>query len=370
MKDPQSVPNRIVSLDQYRGYTVLGMFLVNFVGGFSAIKTGLPLLAHHHTYCSYADTIMPQFFVAAGFAYRLTFLRRRDTAGVTVACRTAIRRNFALLLIAALVYGFDGKYELWAQLQNAGIWGVLSTAFQRNFFQTLAHIAVTSLWILPVIGASVRVRIGYAIASGVLFHLLSVAWYYEWVLKRPGIDGGPLGFLTWTIPMIAGTLAYDVVTTRPATAVRSLLTMGAGLMLLGYGLSTLPGLIESRGDIAAAHWTAPPFVPPSEPVNIWTMSQRAGSVSYLTFGAGFGLAVLALFVLACDGWRWQSSLLRTLGNNALAAYILHDVVNTRLMTFIPKDSPLWLIFTGFALSLLICTAILRWMERRKLYLTL
>ncbi len=362
--------NRIVSLDQFRGYTVLGMFLVNFVGVFAAIKTGLPLLAHHHTYCSYADTIMPQFFVAAGFAYRLTFLRRRDTAGAAVAYRTAIRRNFALLLIAALVYGFDGKYESWAKLHDAGVWGVLSTAFQRNFFQTLAHIAVTSLWILPVIGTSARVRIGYAVASGVLFHLISVAWYYEWVLKRPGIDGGPLGFLTWTIPMIAGTLAYDIVTTRPATAVRSLLVMGAGLMLLGYGLSSMPGLIESRGALWTAHWTEPPFVPPTGPVHIWTMSQRAGSVSYLTFGAGFGLAVLGLFVFACDGRHWQSSLLCTLGNNALAAYILHDVVNNGIRRFIPEDSPLWLIFSGFTLSLLLCTAILRWMEHRKLFLTL
>lgn len=370
MNEPPPAPGRIVSLDQFRGYTVLGMFLVNFVGPFVAIKTGLPLLAHHNTYCSYADTIMPQFFIAAGFAYRLTFLRRRDTAGVTVAYRTAIRRSFALLLIAALVYGFDGKYESWAKLQNAGVWNVLNTAFQRNYFQTLTHLAVTSLWILPVIGASARVRIGYAIASAVLFHLLSVAWYYEWVLKRPGIDGGPLGFLTWTIPMIAGTLAFDLVTVRPTIAVRSLMAMGAGLMLLGYGLSTLPGLLDSHGDIAAVHWTEPPFVPPSRPVNIWTMSQRAGSVSYLTFGTGFGLAVLALFVVACDHRRWQWSVLHTLGNNALAAYILHDVVNHLIKTFTPKDSPLWLIFAGFAVSLLTCVAILQWMERRKLFLTL
>ena len=30
------------------------------------------------------------------------------------------------------------------------------------------------------------------------------------------------------------------------------------------------------------------------------MSQRTGSISYLTFSAGFSLAVYALFVLACD----------------------------------------------------------------------
>jgi hypothetical protein len=44
----------------------------------------------------------------------------------------------------------------------------------------------------------------------------------------------------------------------------------------------------------------PPFVMPTKPVNIWTMSQRAGSVSYLVFGGGFATALFAIFVCACD----------------------------------------------------------------------
>ena len=66
-------PSRLVSLDQFRGYTVLGMFIVNFVGGFASTHW---LLKHHNTFCSYAVTIMPQFFFAVGFAYRLTIVRR------------------------------------------------------------------------------------------------------------------------------------------------------------------------------------------------------------------------------------------------------------------------------------------------------
>jgi predicted acyltransferase len=69
---------RIVSLDQFRGYTVAGMLLVNFIGGFTAVPA---IFKHHNTYCSYADTIMPQFFFAVGFAYRLTFLRRAQADG-------------------------------------------------------------------------------------------------------------------------------------------------------------------------------------------------------------------------------------------------------------------------------------------------
>ena len=56
---------RIASLDQFRGYTVAGMLLVNFIGGFHEVGA---IWKHHNTYCSYADTIMPQFFFAVGFA--------------------------------------------------------------------------------------------------------------------------------------------------------------------------------------------------------------------------------------------------------------------------------------------------------------
>ena len=73
-----SPTGRIASLDQFRGYTVAGMLLVNFLGGFAAVPA---VLKHHNTYCSYADTIMPQFFFAVGFAYRLTFLKRLRDVG-------------------------------------------------------------------------------------------------------------------------------------------------------------------------------------------------------------------------------------------------------------------------------------------------
>ncbi len=75
-----SSPGRIVSMDQFRGYTVAGMFVVNFVGG---LRGRPEVMKHHngHPYFSYADTIMPSFMFAAGFSYRLTALRRLAQIG-------------------------------------------------------------------------------------------------------------------------------------------------------------------------------------------------------------------------------------------------------------------------------------------------
>jgi predicted acyltransferase len=366
--------SRLTSLDQFRGYTVAGMFLVNFVGSFEAIKASLPILKHHHTYCSYADTIMPQFFFAVGFAYRLTFLRRREKLGEQSAYWHVVTRSLGLLLVALIIHRLDGQYDSWSKLQEVGLWGVVSTAFQRNFFQTLTHIAVTSLWVMPVIAARPMWRIAYAIFSAVLFHALSEWWYYDWVMQRPGIDGGPLGFLTWTIPLIAGTLAYDWVAAAKSPPIVRLMFAGIVVMAIGYGLSCVNLLTPPNDVPVSSDWKSilnePPFVPPSRPVNIWTMTQRGGSVSYLTFGAGFSFAIYALFVLACDIGKMQIGVFRTLGTNALVGYILHSLVNQTIKPFIPKDSPLWYVMSGFAVSFAICYLVLRHLEKQRIFLRL
>jgi predicted acyltransferase len=378
---------RLASLDQFRGYTVLGMFVVNFVGSFAVVEQWLPLLKHHHTYVSYADTIMPQFFFAVGFAYRMTFLRRVQTDGPAAAYGHAIRRIMALLVVALIVHGLGSVPAAWSQFEEIGFWRAIAPGLKRNFFQTLTHIAVTSLWIMPVIAARPTTRVLFAVASAAAFHGMSESWYYEWVNASPkGIDGGPLGFLTWTIPMIVGTLAYDSMAHRatqsPSTnslrsdlaTVSKLLGWGAAIMLVSYAISCANRFTPPNHISPEAGWQTaliePPFVPPSRPVNVWTMSQRSGSVSYLTFGAGFSLAVYAFFVWACDIGPLSLGVFRTLGTNALAAYILHDLVAAAIHPLVPHDSPLWVVALALALFLGICYAMLRYMERHRLFLKL
>jgi predicted acyltransferase len=367
------VTPRLVSLDQFRGYTVLGMFLVNFVGGMAAVPA---ILKHHHTYLSYADTIMPQFFVAVGFAYRLTWLRRRETDGLRFAALRTIRRNLGLILLGLVIYHLDGKAESWAKLVELGPWGVLTQGFQRNPFQTLTHIGVTALWVLPVIGASAGWRVAFMIASAGLHVWLSHAGYYDWVMNRPGIDGGPLGFLTWTVPMLVGSLACDLVLRNMdgGRGAGKLFAWGIALALLGYGLACLnrvtpPNALPESWAIADLS-VEPPFVPPSQPINIWTMSQRAGSVSYLVCSTGLALMLLAVFRVACDAWRWRSRYLELLGQHALAGYIIHELVSGLVKPYTPRDAPLAYLGLMFAVYLGIVSLFLRHLDRHKLFLRL
>jgi predicted acyltransferase len=373
----ESSPSRIVSLDQFRGYTVLGMFLVNFVGSYAAVRATLPVLGHHHTYFSYADSIMPQFFFAVGFAYRFTFLRRAGTRGLTSAYGHALRRNAALLLVAFVVHSVGSNWQSWSDQSQLD--AVLLRWAKQDLFQTLTHIAVTSVWVMPVIAARPGVRVAFAVASGLLHLGLSYAFYYRWVNTPPnGVDGGPLGFLTWTVPLLAGSVAYDAWAADPdrVRVFRRVFGWGVVVMGLGYGLSCLhlapADQDEGRYRVTVAA-VEPPLVhvaakPPTN--DLFTMSQRSGSLTYLTFGAGFALAAYALFVLACDVGRWQLGIFRTLGTNALAGYILHGLVNAAVKPFVPKDGPLWYALAGCAVSIGICYVLLRGLEKQRLYLKL
>jgi peptidoglycan/LPS O-acetylase OafA/YrhL len=100
------------------------------------------------------------------------------------------------------------------------------------------------------------------------------------------------------------------------------------------------------------------------------MSQRTGSVAYLTFSAGLSLAVYIVFVGICDRWGWQSSLFRIFGQNALAAYILHPMVASASKPYMPNDAPAWYVAGGFAVYFALCVLIMRYLEKHELFLRL
>jgi len=400
MSSESTRPDRITSLDQFRGYTVAGMFLVNFIGNFAACPR---ILRHTNDYCSYADTIMPQFLFAVGFAFRLTFERRVQREGAAAAYSRAVRRILGLAAIAFGVYVLLPAIVTWPAIRQRQPAELAYSVLKREWCQTLLHIAITSLWILPVIRTPAFTRIAFALASAALHVGLSAWFNFEWCNTPPnGIDGGPLGFLTWTIPAIAGTLACDMVT---AANVRSpvgrMLRSGAALMIAGWIIScgtrlydvtpgaeqvatapesnlssspVIPPRESWEGRDVSTLLAEPPFVPPPDAKhrkwNYWMMSQRAGTLSYLTFSAGFSMAIFALFYIACDVFDLRSGLFQTLGVNALAGYIIHDPVSDIVKSFVHRDGPASSMWIAFAIYFAIVWAILKVMERRGIFFRL
>ena len=96
----------------------------------------------------------------------------------------------------------------------------------------------------------------------------------------------------------------------------------------------------------------------------------AATLSYHTFGAGFSLAVYALFYIACDIWGWQLGVFRTLGTNALVGYILHGIVGDAVEAFVPKDRPLCTSRPASCVYFGIIYLFIRHLEKNKIYLKL
>ncbi len=398
---------RIASMDQFRGYCVAGMWVVNFLSGFTAIHS---ILKHNNTYFSYADSIMPAFLFAAGFSYRLTLLRRTSRDGRPAAGRHAILRSLALILLSLTLAGVAPAASGWDQLTGDAVREFLARLLKADLWNVLAIIGAVQLFCLPVASASAGARLLTVAVFLAVHAALSYAFNYEFVYGRPNWldgywgaadtrawDGGFFGLLMWSVPLLGGTLAYDIVSgTGPGGPhVRRLVGVGAAFMACGYGLSCLAMLYAAAPEQPApvphpspvmppferfgsrpltAFLADPPFIapPPQEvrPLSYWTMDKRLVTPSFILFATGFAFALYGGFVLACDLRGWRSETFRMLGQNALVAYLLHYPVERSIHALMPEDVPWWWCLLGLALFVAIMMLFVRYLDRRKLYLRL
>lgn len=410
-------------MDQFRGYAVAGMFLVNFFGG---LDVTYHLLRHNNTHFSWADSIMPGFLFACGFSYRLSLLRKIQQLGRSATYAGILRRSMLLIVLSVVMYGFGQEITKWDQLTHQGPWEFLARLFKANLWEVLAIIGACQILLLPVIEARPSIRLLTAILLAITHVWLSWSFNYDFVYGQPnwmdaywgaaGLrawDGGFFGLISWSIPMLAGSLVWDLLSTT--TLKRSLLYLCVGgtfLMGAGYGLSCLTRLYDvsprgmeanagrtlapiPRGKAPPLIWAEspvmppwnrakgrewidllaePPFVPPppsaDRPMNYWVMDKRVVTQSFIAFGIGFTCWVYAGFVLACDGAGLQVPLFRTLGQNALIAYVLHAPILAIIHPIVPDDSPRAWTIAGFVAFFLILTTFVRYLEKSNIRIRL
>lgn len=420
---------RIISLDQFRGYTVAGMFVVNFLGAYAITHH---ILRHNERYFTWADSIMPSFMFACGFSYRLSVLRKLTQRGAFQTYAGVVKRSLALVLVSLVMYGFGPKLPAWAELDSEAVRLFLANLLKADLWEVLSIIGMCQILLIPFVSKGVLVRIAALVGFCVL-HVAISHWFNYWfVYGKPNLmddmvfgitgrrawDGGCFGLISWSVPMLAGTLIYDLVNAKgPARSILPLFVIGALLMAVGYGLNCLTRLYDVREGATVAAYEGPkpgtyegakppesyadprfaaspvippfenasgrptsellaewPMVPPPGPdqrkFNYWMMDKRMASQSFMLFATGFGIALYAVFALISDVGGVAIPLFRTFGTNALAAYAIHYAVEVLVHQVVPGDAPVWPVTIGFLVFFHITWMMVRFLEKHNIYIKL
>lgn len=387
--------NRIVSIDIFRGIT---MILMIFVNDLSSVH-GLPRWTYHahpnEDYMTYVDMVFPAFLFILGMALPLAIERRlRKDPSLLHLVGHILERTLALFILGLILanVGFGNK-ELMHGL-NANLWGILSllgaclfyAVYPRNsthaklfrslrFFGFILLIAMAILfrrlthdghvaWINTSYGEILGL-IGSTYLSVSLLYLSTRRWTWAPLIwfslllafccavaaklvvfpMRTSLWVWPLGDGSMATTAMAGVMAATFLFSpelKLSTKRRILATVSFGVLSLVLGYCLIPlGISKVRGTPTWALWSL-----------------------------GISTIAIALLHWVCDlrhHTAW-AAFTRTPGTNTLLTYLLPDAVyflmaSTGTRWFVQHLSSGWpgvmraCIFTG--LMLLLATALTR-----------
>ena len=310
---------RIASLDQFRGFAIFGMILVNYLGYFNSVAV---TMKHPNYGMTFANTIAPFFLFAVGLGLRMSLANRIKKSGKLNGYWTAIKRYLILIVIGIIIYGPDPKLGMWDALVDIGFAGLIT---------------------LPFILSGRWIRISIALFYLLLYQsLFAFTGYGDWTMNH-SIDGGPLGVLSWSSILIFGSVLMDDLSSLSSGAfIRRSLVSAIILTTIGFGLSLL------------------------DPAPLWQFSQRSMTIAYPIFATGISYAVFVLFYWLADMRKIEIPHLTVLGINSLALYLVQNIIIEFYGKRLNRDAPLWQAICGVTIVYLICFAVARYMARNKI----
>ncbi len=284
---------RLVSLDVFRGLTILGMLLVNE-------KDFGPATPSQLTHAAWgagvhlADLVFPWFLFIVGAALSFASAARQGEPRRVFYVRV-LKRTLLLVLLGCLINSSYASRPL----------------FDMGVLQLIgfSYLAAALLYPLPL-----RARLGLAAA------LLVGYWAVVRFVPVPGVGAGGftksqniIGYLNATY--LSRYSLAGLTSLAPTTAL-ALIATWAGDLLRAESFSPARRvrlLLTSGAALAAAGWLWSFDLEFNKP--LWTPS-------YVTFAAGCALVVLALCYLVIDvkGRRRGAFPLVVLGRNALFAF--------------------------------------------------
>lgn len=188
---PTPLKQRIDAIDQFRGFDIICMVLINFG---TSIQTVPVWLKHAPDIgLTFPDLGAPAFIFAIGLMFGLSFRHRVQQEGVSVAIGHFVRRYLAFLGMGAIVSA--GETALGLNTSGAD-WGVLQA------------IGGAGLVTLAVISLPTKYRLGFGIGLLAVYQVLLDTFLLNLVLRSP--HGGLPGTLSWAALLIIATVLGDL----------------------------------------------------------------------------------------------------------------------------------------------------------------
>ncbi len=300
---------RLKSLDQFRGWAVFTMVLVNVLGWFKI----MPETFRHHDYgFSFADSVQPFFLFVVGIGLGLSF----KSYG-------AAFKRCAFLAVLGVIFWSALKLLL-NQKGWASLWPLRGDA--------LTDIGLAGLVSLLVIKRSILTRFIFALSCAVLLQVITD-------LKYPFSEA--LGFLGWSFPLLMGMILADCLRASKERIPTVCLSWGLPLTIVGLILSS--------------HW---PF------------SQKFMTCSYSITSTGLGFLAFLAFHAVNDLWGKSLPHLSTLGKNALLVYLLHTILFriVRVSDITNRYANALVALTVFAVIYLVCYLSSLYLEKKNKFL--
>lgn len=323
---PTRKPERLVSLDVYRGLTIAGMILVTDPGTYSAVYW--PLLHASWNGWTPTDMIFPSFLFISGVAMTFSFVAR-TTRGETrpQLALHLFRRAALLIVIGLLLNGFP-----FFHLRTLRIPGILQRIALCYLIGGLLYLACGR--------KPIRTRV--SILAAVIFAILAGYWALLKFFPVPGFGPGRLDSL--------GNLPAYI-----DRAVFGIDHMWAYGLTPGYGvtydpeglLSTFPALTLLLAGILAGEWLRTQSSPVRKALAILAVgivlllagrlldpflpiNKRLWTTTFALFSIGFSMIAFSVcyWVVDIRRWRWWTTPALTLGTNAIFTFVLSTIITS------------------------------------------
>jgi predicted acyltransferase len=327
-----STSTRLLSLDTYRGLTVMGMILVTDPGTYNAVYA--PLLHATWVGATPTDMIFPSFLFIVGMSITLSFASRIDRGATrTRLALHTLRRTLLLLLLGLLVNGFP-----YYHLSSMRLPGILQRIALCYFFSAMLYLVI---WKRESQNVPQKEKLPW-IFGGVFIAILAGYWLLLLYTPVPGIGAGHLdsygNFPAYIDRMVFGIphlWAYG-------------LTPGRGVTYDPEGiLSTFPAMCSTLAGIMAGWWLRTRASESRKVLvlaiagimlaclgwilSVWMpLNKRIWTPTFALLSIGVSLVAFSLLYWLIDLRRWQSWIepARIFGSNAILAFVVSGCLTT------------------------------------------